>query len=620
MNRGFWLGSGIVIAIGAVLFWALGGPEALFGTGAKRAPSGSEAPADASGEAGRDGKESAEADATRRSAVLFGSPREARRGRGTVEGRVIAYRDQKPAAGVRVTLKGEGFGAELAWADVTSDASGVFRMDDVPAGESYAVTVEPGAKAKDEPPLVLPGVEVRARRTTDLGTLYLGARAPLSGRVVDEKGTGLPGTDVRAFAKASLIDVFGNLGDLFGKLDQDPEPRAKAKSDANGRFTLADLPPGGYLVRATLPGRRQAVARVQLTASGPAGGEPTIVLDRGAPLAGHVVDGAGAGVARARLALVVGDADDPMAFLYGRVFAETDEHGAFRAVVAREAKEVRAIVAAEGRPTTMSGSIRPGDEDVRIVLLAGARLDVVVTEKAGGEPIEGAQVMAMVSAAADADWGGAMMNGVTDARGERSFAVPPGTVQMLFVTHPKFAGGMASGMGMSQGGIEVEGSLSTPIAAGSIARVVVRMRSGSALVGKVTAPDGTPIAGAELRPWAMMGFGGGSDAVTHSAVDGTYRLEGFVATNDSAMVFVRASGWVQGGDGMMVHGTPDASGVVTHDFVLRPAATVRGRVVDGDGNGVAGATVSPSVADDFTGVFGTGATAVTGPDGTYVLY
>jgi protocatechuate 3,4-dioxygenase beta subunit len=93
--------------------------------------------------------------------------------------------------------------------------------------------------------------------------------------------------------------------------------------------------------------------------------------------------------------------------------------------------------------------------------------------------------------------------------------------------------------------------------------------------------------------------------------------------NGQALAFAKAPGWIsrilQDKDGIKV---PEGGGEVKHDFTLHPGATVRGRVTDAAGKGVAGAEV---VFESGTGMgfegflFGTN-TAVTGPDGGYVLF
>jgi hypothetical protein len=127
-----------------------------------------------------------------------------------------------------------------------------------------------------------------------------------------------------------------------------------------------------------------------MTPEGAAGGPLTLRLEGGAAVAGVVVDGAGAPVAGATVAMLsTGNGEDPGEFLYGRIFATTDPKGAFKAWVGRGEKKLRAIVDAQGFPATITPEFAAGASELRFVLLAGASVDVSVVAADDGAPVSG---------------------------------------------------------------------------------------------------------------------------------------------------------------------------------------------------------------------------------------
>lgn len=118
----------------------------------------------------------------------------------------------------------------------------------------------------------------------------------------------------------------------------------------------------------------------------------------------------------------------------------------------------------------------------------------------------------------------------------------------------------------------------------------VQLIQGGLIRGRVTDAEGKPLAGVAVRAtgWNQGGTRIGSattDADGRYAIDSL--LEGFVN-----QFTVRKDGYVEVREGGMPGFQAVAvnrDGVVTKDFVMRPAATLVGRVVDTEGNPVAGA-------------------------------
>ena len=625
----------VFLAVLVGLFFLLGGPGAFFGKGDVGIDGGSvnapeKAPARAPDAAAGGAAGGAGAKASpERGATLFGRPRADRKGVGALVARVVRWKDQTPVVGAVFLLTGEGNGGEEVNAKATTDAKGTGSMPSVPAGDAYVLRVE----AKDEPPTLLPGIEVAAGATRDLGTIFVGKKSGLFGRVVDDQDKPVAGADVRAYpGYGGLFDMMSNMMDIIMTLDREPTPLAKTTSDAKGEFTIPDLSPGPLVVRATSPGKRQALKQVKLGSEGAIGGALTLVLDPGLPVAGIVVDSAGTPVPGAQLSLMAQGSGDPDDLLFGRTFAVSDANGRFRVFVPEGSERFMAFVAAAGFPTAISPAFRAGDESVRIVLKGGARIELSVVEAETNRPIPGATVMLAMGEPADnqMEKGGGFVVVTTDAQGMASAATRPGTLQMGMVTAPGHGGGMfgggqdAAAAQMLSGGIQHD--FPARLEEGQTAKATIKLSAGFAMKGRVKDGNGAGIAGAELK---VVGIMGGGATSTRSASDGSYRLTGL--TPMSMSVVVRAPGWAQenaGGMGMfgglagaMEDPEPKPGVDIEKDFVMRPSVTVRGRVVDADGNGIAGAQVKMAAGFDFSDLMaGKAAGGISAADGSYVLF
>jgi hypothetical protein len=248
------------MGLALVLLAAIAGvfPPGVSAFGPGRAPDaggGDGAPAELAPGAGAAAGETtphARGEATRLAAL-----RPERKGIGGLTLRVVRLVGETPIEGAAVSVAGTGYGGELVAASVTTTAQGVASFPTLAAGGGYEVRVE----AKGEPVVVVPEVEVRGGRTKDLGDVIVGARGVLTGRVVDEKGKGVAGAEVGVFtAYESLVDMMGNMLEVFGSLGREPKPLVKGVTDGAGRFSLADLASGGRGPRPRrVAGRRSCV-------------------------------------------------------------------------------------------------------------------------------------------------------------------------------------------------------------------------------------------------------------------------------------------------------------------------------------------------------------------------
>jgi hypothetical protein len=164
-------------------------------------------------------------------------------------------------------------------AETRSDAAGHFAVE-VPAG-LYDLRLA-GTSPRG---MVFPGARVADGEQRALGDLIVPSPASVVGRVVDEAG--LPLADV---------EVHGWWGERWR--DQKAGETVHTRTDARGRFTVADLRPGEVAVHAEHPDRHGYPQRAHVTPGGTAD-VGDLVLRALAPLPGFVVDAAGQPVVRA---------------------------------------------------------------------------------------------------------------------------------------------------------------------------------------------------------------------------------------------------------------------------------------------------------------------------------
>lgn len=214
-----------------------------------------------------------------------------------VQGRVVDDSD-RPVSGARVVLLRSSPSAPRplrlpppgtpGLLETVSGGDGKFSLPGLPAREIDLQVAKTG-----HAPAALRGLELPpGSGSWDLGPVVLARGVALSGRVVDRGGKPVAAAEIFRAARASSAEAFeGSL--------RDAEP--EARSGADGRFTLVDLPAGppvhlfvrasGYLpilVRGLVPPSLEPV---------------TVRLEEGESLAGRVLDAAGSPVAGAQVSL-----------------------------------------------------------------------------------------------------------------------------------------------------------------------------------------------------------------------------------------------------------------------------------------------------------------------------
>jgi len=414
-------------------------------------------------------------------------------------------------------------------------------------------------------PAFLPA-EVTSGGDGEPATLRLAAGRERVLRVLDPAGQALPGV---------LVGLAGS-GEAVGTTDE--EGRLAAVLPADGPLELV-LDAGG--------GWRQ---EVRLEPDSPVGDEGAVAGDGAlevtlpAPvlLTGTVVDAEGGAPLAGALVWPRGEAGAAV---------KSDGEGAYEMIVGSPPEEVSG--AAAGFRTA---AVRPADAragrvpELRLppaVVLAGTVSD------AAGEPVPGARIRLRTPAHPGITWeggfGGEVPGATSDAQGHfRAVGLDAGVVHLLRVEAPGFS--------------ELEQAVEPP------ARLALELERGGGLTGRVTDPYAAPVAGARVRLFAapkeadtlVLQVRDGeqlADHETHTDADG-----GFVVDTVAAGVYdlrIDAAGLAP----LRRMGIEVPRGE-RHDLgrlVAEPAVAVAGRVVDGDGEPVAGARVSVNPFSPYRG-------------------
>ncbi|RYZ42088.1 MAG: hypothetical protein EOO71_09345 [Myxococcaceae bacterium] len=191
---------------------------------------------------------------------------------GVIEGFVVDAQGL-PAANAEVQVDGS------AESGVTTGAQGGFSLEVEPGAHSLFARRGEESGALDTPVVSIAGSTVRDVR------IRLGPGARLEGRVV-ERSSGTPVVGARIDLMVSGEDGDGDAG--------------RALSDAEGRFRILGLAPGGYDARVSAPGFSSTV-RYGLTVGAGERFAVELVLSRTGSVEGLVRDGAGRPVAGARV-------------------------------------------------------------------------------------------------------------------------------------------------------------------------------------------------------------------------------------------------------------------------------------------------------------------------------
>jgi protocatechuate 3,4-dioxygenase beta subunit len=426
-------------------------------------------------------------------------------------------RDGKPAAArVELRREGSGFGAlvDRAARRLADDAlagpvravdagdDGVFVFDEIDeeryvvraeardggVGRAYATRGRPGARRR---------VEVALSTTTGL-----------RGRVVHADGTPWHGTVV-----------------VVGSIDGADYPDwclGATATDADGRFTLSQLPAGEVVVVAVeASGSHVLGAPVVL----PTSVEYALVWEgTRVPVAGRVVGAAdGAPVRGAR----VTSTGDGMTFDFGDL-AETGDDGRFRVLVRPSGGMVTASALGF---SSKSVAVADPSKELELALARDAVVRGVVTRRGDVRGVPGLAVRMLRHDGRDTRLVGRPTK--TDAEGRFVARLDPGSYSFFARGEALVSAAFLPGEGAARAAGRVE------LRAGDDVEITIETVPAARIAGTVRDPDGTPVAGASVHahrriwggahrtgeaPWDAYG----SDEV-ETDPDGTFELASLVA-------------------------------------------------------------------------------------------
>jgi Carboxypeptidase regulatory-like domain len=288
-------------------------------------------------------------------ALSFGAP---------IEGVVLMPDKRTPAAGALVRFEGA---APSRWTETRRD--GGFTVEGV-AGTG-SIVADAGPEGRGSVPLSSSSEKV---------TVVLAPTATLRGRVTDTAtGAAVPGVSIAARSGS---------GAIFG-----------GRSDARGQYAVTGLAAGSYTLSADEP-RYVAWSREHVTLAAGQTLGTDIVLERGAALAGHVVDPDGIPVEGARIQVSPNNQGGMEAFMHlvqARDVVRTGRDGSFKATRLRPGARQSLVVSHDAFESRTLGGIdlAPGaTRSVTVTLPRGRSVRGVVKDE-DGVPVAAAEVYLM---------------------------------------------------------------------------------------------------------------------------------------------------------------------------------------------------------------------------------
>lgn len=519
-----------------------------------------------------------------------------------IAGTVVDEKSQ-PLAGAEVLLSRRD--EEDAWAAredlhrARTSSKGTFRLAGLAAGASYDVLATLAGHAPAVASISIPRPSRSQSARTRLVLQLLPGRAA-GGTVVDGNG--------RPVAGARVELVRSQSGRTTGSMPSVTEDGLyKANSRTDGRFDLPPLPAGRFDLRIEGDGLAPLErAGLEVSAGRGALDLGRFIVERGAVLTGRVTDPQGRPVPEAEVWLVPRAPRDWISFYKKGPAAVSGPEGDFViAGLPRRGElglgELSLDVCRKGfLPATVPVREISG-EPVDAELAPAARIAGRVAAP-NGDPVAGARILAWLSGE-----GPQKPPSLRPCR--LSDGVGASDAEGRFVLE-SLTPGWWTVRAEASGWLSAESGRRQVLAGESLEGVEIVLGEGAVVTGRVFSPEGTPIAGAEVRAYGNLG-----NPRAVSAGDGTYRLTG-----------------IEIGERSIEATHPDHE-FASRELTVNPGenqldlklganqkSEIRGRVLSPDGRFVAGARLVASGGTTSTYSAADGTFALLERDGTYEVW